>query len=96
MIGPNGRPVANPLRGVAFEASALRTSMYTSVMAFNVADLVIGLGFMMLALGAVLGAAGIGLGRRTTVRVHQPRVDLVSATPLSRNLGAADEVAVGR
>ncbi len=97
VLGPNGRPVANPLRVVAFEGSALRTSLYTSVMAFNVADLVIGLGFMMLALGAVLGGAGICLGRRAVVRAHQPRVDLVSATPLGRNLDAADQVAtVGR
>ena len=48
----------DPTRTTAFQASALRTSLYTSVMAFNVADLVIGLGLMI----AVLGVAFIGLG----------------------------------
>jgi hypothetical protein len=37
-----GNPVSNPLRAVAFQASALQTSLHTSHMAFNVADLVIG------------------------------------------------------
>lgn len=61
VIGDNGEPVANPLRGVAFQASALRTSLYTSVMAFNVGDLVIGLGVMMLALGTAVGGVGVAL-----------------------------------
>ncbi len=56
-----GNPVANPLRNVAFQASALRTSLYTSVMAFNVADLVVGLGAMMLALGVAVGGVGVAL-----------------------------------
>ena len=49
----------DPARATAFQASALRTSLYTSVMAFNVGDLVIGLG----ALIAVLGIALSGLPR---------------------------------
>ena len=54
----SGKPVANGLRNTAFQASALRTSLYTSVMAFNVADLVVGLGLMI----AFLGVAFMGIG----------------------------------
>jgi len=56
-----GQPVANPVRNVAFQASALRTSLYTSVMAFNVADLVIGLGLMIAVVGIALGGIGVAL-----------------------------------
>jgi hypothetical protein len=59
--GADGKPVANPIRNVAFQASALRTSLYTSVMAFNVAQLVVGLGAMMLALGVAVGGVGVAL-----------------------------------
>lgn len=62
VIGADGKPVPNPMRNVAFQASALRTSLYTSVMAFNVADLVIGLGAMMAALGFAIGGVGVALG----------------------------------
>ena len=57
----NGRPVANPLRNTAFQASALRTSLFTSVMAFNVSDLVIGLGLMIAVLGLAVGGLGVAL-----------------------------------
>jgi hypothetical protein len=60
--GADGKAVANPLRNVAFQASALRTSLYTSVMAFNVADLVVGLGLMILVLGLAVGGLGVALG----------------------------------
>jgi hypothetical protein len=59
--GADGKPVANPIRNVAFQASALRTSLYTSVMAFNVAQLVVGLGAMMAALGIAVGGVGVAL-----------------------------------
>jgi hypothetical protein len=59
--GADGKPVANPLRNTAFQASSLRTSLYSSVMAFNVADLVIGLGVMIAALGLALGGVGVAL-----------------------------------
>jgi hypothetical protein len=62
VLGDDGQPVPNPLRNVAFQASALRTSLYTSVMAFNVADLVVGLGAMIVALGVAVGGLGIALG----------------------------------
>jgi hypothetical protein len=59
--GADGKPVANPVRNTAFQASALRTSLYTSVMAFNVAQLVVGLGAMMAALGVAVGGVGVAL-----------------------------------
>ena len=62
LLDPEGRPVPNPLRNVAFQASTLRSSLFTSVMAFNVADLVVGLGAMMLALGVAVGGVGVALG----------------------------------
>lgn len=62
LLDEGGNPVANPLRNVAFQASALRTSLYTSVMAFNVGDLVIGLGLMIAVLGVAVGGVGVALG----------------------------------
>jgi hypothetical protein len=62
VLGADGKPVSNPLRNVAFQASALRTSLYTSVMAFNVADLVLGLGLMIVVLGLAVGGIGVALG----------------------------------
>jgi hypothetical protein len=57
-----GNPVANPLRNVAFQASSLQTSLHTSHMAFNVADLVIGLGVFIAVLGIAIGGIGVALG----------------------------------
>lgn len=39
--GHGRQGVANPLRNVAFRAATLRTSLYSSVMAFEVAGLAI-------------------------------------------------------
>jgi hypothetical protein len=82
LIGADGRPVANPVRNVAFQASALRTSLFTSTMAFNVADLVVGLGAMMLVLGVAIGGVGVALGGLAIPalarRVH---VEAVAADP---------------
>ena len=69
VVGADGKPVANPLRNTAFQASALRTSLYTSVMAFNVGDLVIGLGAMILVLGLAFGGIGIALGSLVIPRI---------------------------
>lgn len=81
VVGPNGEPVRNPLRNVAFEASAVRTGLYTSVMAFNLSDLVVGLGVMMLALGLALGGLGVVLGEPALPRLtRRVRVDAVAAT----------------
>jgi hypothetical protein len=74
--GADGKPVANPLRNTAFQASSLRTSLYTSVMAFKVSELVVGLGLMLLALGLAVAGVGVALaglaipsfGRRVHVK----------------------------
>jgi hypothetical protein len=82
LLGADGKPVANPLRNVAFQASALRTSLFTSVMAFNVADLVVGLGVLILVLGFAVGGVGVALGGLAIPalarRVH---VDPIAAHP---------------
>lgn len=62
LTGDDGKPVANALRNTAFQASALRTSLYTSVMAFEIGNLVIGLGLMILVLGFAVGGLGVALG----------------------------------
>ena len=51
----------DPNRQVAFQAASLRTSLYTSVMAFEVANLVLGLGLMIAVLGLVVGGVGLAL-----------------------------------
>ena len=61
LLGEDGKPIPNPLRNTAFQASALRTSLYTSVMAFEVSTLVIGLGAMILVLGLAVGGVGVAL-----------------------------------
>jgi CHASE2 domain-containing sensor protein len=61
MMGADGKPVANALRNTAFQASALRTSLLTSVMAFGVTDLVLGLGALILALGLAVAGVGVAL-----------------------------------
>lgn len=58
----DGNPVPNPLRDVAFQASALQTSLHTSHMAFNIADLVIGLGAFIAVVGLVTAGVGVTLG----------------------------------
>ena len=57
----SGKPVPNGLRNTAFQASALRTSLYTSIMAFNVGDLVMGLGLMIAVTGLAVGGLGFAL-----------------------------------
>lgn len=59
--GQDGKPVPNQARNTAFQSAALRTSLYTSVMAFNVGDLVIGLGLMIAVLGVAVGGVGVAL-----------------------------------
>jgi len=57
----HGAPLANPLRGAAFRTSSLRASLYTSVTAFDVADVVIGLGLLIAVLGLAVGGLGVAL-----------------------------------
>ena len=47
----NGNPIANPLRNTAKDSAFLRTSLGVAVMGFKVADLVMGLGLFLVALG---------------------------------------------
>ena len=77
-----GNPVANPLRNVAFQASTLQTSLHTSHMAFNVADLVIGLGLMITVLGFVIGGVGVFLGV-LAVPAREREQAFVGATPIA-------------
>jgi hypothetical protein len=49
--GADGNPIANPARNTAFQSAALRTSLNLAVMGFKVSDLVIGMGFFMVAVG---------------------------------------------
>jgi small-conductance mechanosensitive channel len=49
----------DPARTTAFQASALRTSLLSSALAWNVANLVIGLGALVFVLGGVLLAVGL-------------------------------------
>jgi hypothetical protein len=53
LLDPEGNPVANPVRNTIFQSVALRTSLNLAVMGFKVSDLVIGLGFFMVAMGAI-------------------------------------------
>ena len=61
LIGADGKPVPNALRNTAFQAAALRTSLYSSVMAFEVSNLVMGLGAMIIVLGFAVGGLGVAL-----------------------------------
>lgn len=57
-----GNPVANPLRNVAFQASSLQSMLHSAHLAFEVSDLVIGLGALIVALGVAVGGIGVALG----------------------------------
>ena len=61
LIGSDGRPVPNNLRNTAFQAAALRTSLYSSVMAFEVSTLVVGIGALLVVLGVAVGGVGVAL-----------------------------------
>lgn len=61
LLGSDGRPVPNNARTTAFQSAALQTSLYSSVMAFEVATLVIGIGAMVLVLGFAVGGVGVAL-----------------------------------
>jgi hypothetical protein len=61
MKDKDGNLVPNPIRDVALTASTLRTGLYTSIMAFNVADLVIGLGLAFAVIGFAVGGVGVAL-----------------------------------
>ena len=78
-----GNPVPNPLRDVAFQASSLRTSLYTSVMAFNVADLALGIGALIVVLGFAIGGVGVALGGLAIPALaRRLKVEPVAARPI--------------
>ncbi|HEX6231418.1 MAG TPA: hypothetical protein VF029_06865 [Actinomycetota bacterium] len=58
----SGNPVANPARNVAFQASALQSMLHSTHLAFEVSDLVIGLGAMIVVLGIAVAGIGVALG----------------------------------
>jgi hypothetical protein len=71
-----GNPVANPLRNVAFQAMALQTSLHASHLAFEVSNLVIGVGVMVFVLGLLIGGTGIALsGLLLPVRARQTEAE---------------------
>lgn len=79
--GPDGQPIRNPLRTVAFESATVRTGLFTTIMAFNIADLVVGLGAMTLALGFALASVGVVLGDlRVRVPLRRPSAVPAPAT----------------
>jgi len=53
----------DPARQTAFQASTLRTALLSSALAWNVANLVIGLGVLVFVLGLVLLAVGFVIRR---------------------------------
>jgi len=74
-----GKPVANPIRNTAFQASALETSLWSSVLAFNVADLVVGLGLMIAFLGLAIGGVGLVLLTLAAPKLaHKVHVDPIA------------------
>ena len=85
VIGADGRPVANPLRNTAFQASALRTSLFSSVMAFEISTLVVGIGAMVLILGVAVGGVGVALAALAMPRLaHRFHVDPpLTVTPVA-------------
>jgi hypothetical protein len=80
VVDDKGNPVPNGLRNVAFQAATLRTSLYSSVMAFEVANLVIGLGTMIVVLGLAVGGVGVALaGLAIPALSRKVRVEPVAA-----------------
>jgi hypothetical protein len=73
---------------VAFNAATLRTSLYTSIMAFNVADLVVGIGVLILVLGLAVGGVGVALAGLAIPRfANKVYVEPVAAEPAHPAMG---------
>lgn len=69
----------DPARAVAFQASALRTALMSSAMAWEVANLVIGLGALVFVLAFVFLAVGLVIRRteETVLLAPAPRREAV-------------------
>ena len=63
----------DPKRAVAMNASFLRSSLFTSVLAFGVSAMAVGVGFILVLVGLGLSA----LDRRTQVAVEAPEAATV-------------------
>ena len=75
-----GNPVPNPVRDVAFTAAALQTSLHTSHMAFNLSDLVVGLGLMIAVVGLAFTGVGVALaGLSIPAVARRVRVEPIAA-----------------
>ncbi|HEU0131166.1 MAG TPA: hypothetical protein VFQ85_09275 [Mycobacteriales bacterium] len=65
----------DPVRQTAFQGDMLRTALLSSVLAWNVANLVIGLGALVFALGLVCLVVGLA--------IRKPQQVLITAAPES-------------
>ena len=63
---------ADPVRQVAFQAATLRTALLSSALAWNVANLVIGLGVLVVALGIVAALVGLAIRKPDQILVAAP------------------------
>ena len=75
-VGLDGQPAVNPVRDAAFEISTATTGLYTSVMAFHIGELAIGLGIVLLVLGAGVGVVGVVLSGITVPAAVRQRIHL--------------------
>ena len=80
-IGTDGQPVENPLRAAAFEVSTATNGLYTSVMAFHIGELAIGLGIVLLVLGLGLGTVGVAFAGLTVPAVVRRHLHLPHVRP---------------
>ena len=83
-VGAGGQPVENPLRAAAFEVSTATNGLYTSVMAFHIGELAIGLGIVLLVLGLGLGTVGVVFAGATVPAVVRRHLHLPHVRPAPR------------
>ena len=67
----NGNPVSNQARNTALTAAGLRTSLFSSIMAYEVSTLVIGIGALIVVLGFAIGGVGVALAGLALPRFAQ-------------------------
>jgi hypothetical protein len=91
VLDASGNPVSNPARTTAFQASALRTSLFSSVMAFEISTLVIGLGLMLIVLGLAVAGVGVALAALVLPKLaHLLHVEPVVAEAEAAHAHASD------